>query len=234
MRIYVLRHVESAAMRWRMDNPDAEDVIAELLPDSIVGVSTLGDEQIEALALHFAALPADEQPTHGFSSPHNRTVLTGEGALSKLPKKVVLVKDRRLREIEFGIFEKLTKKGRAARFPEQWAERRRVGKINYRPEGGENWFDVGDRFDEFQVDCIETLPDDAVVFISTHETLVSCSLWKWAGEDVEELGRKGIPSASITTFDYKNGKFTLVSKLILPASPTGKDLFSMETKDKDI
>lgn len=234
MRIYVLRHVESAAMRWRMDNPDAEDVIQELLPDSIVGVSPLGDEQIEALALHFAALPEDEQPTHAFGSPFNRTVLTGEGSLRKLPKKIILVQDNRLREIDFGIFAKLTKKGRAARFPTEWAERRRVGKINYRPEGGENWFDVGDRFDEFQADCIDTLPDDAVVLVSTHETLVSCSLWKWAGEDVEELGRKGIPSASITTFDYKDGKFTLVSKLVLPASPSGKDLFSMETKDKDV
>lgn len=233
MRIYVLRHVESAPMRWRMDNPDAEDVIAELLPDSAAGVSPLGEEQIEALALHFAALPEDEQPTHGFGSPFNRTVLTGEGALSKLPKKVVLVRDDRLREIDFGIFDKLTKKGRAARFPEQWAERRKVGKINYRPEGGENWFDVGDRFDEFTKEQIDALPDDAIVLISTHETLVSCSLWKWAGEEVEELGRKGIPSASITTFDYKDGQFTLVSKLILPASPNGKDLFSMETKEKD-
>ena len=51
------------------------------------------------------------------------TVLTVEGALSKLPKKVVLVRDNRLREIDFGIFEKLTKKGRAARFPAEWAER---------------------------------------------------------------------------------------------------------------
>ncbi len=234
MRIYVLRHVESAAMRWRMDNPDAEDVIEELLPDSIVGVSPLGEEQIEALALHFASLPEDEQPTHGFGSPFKRTDRTGVGALSKLPKKVVLVHDDRLREIDFGIFAKLTKKGRAARFPAEWAERRQVGKINYRPEGGENWFDVGDRFDSFQKDRIDTLPADAVVLVSTHETLVSCSLWKWAGEDVEELGRKGIPSASITTFDYKDGKFTLVSKLVLPASPNGKDLFSMETKDKDI
>ena len=85
----------------------------------------------------------------------------------------------------------------------------------------------------FQKDCIDKLPHDAVVLISTHETLVSCSLWKWAGEEVEELSRKGIPSASITTFDYADGQFTLVSKLILPTSPSGKDLFSMESKEKD-
>lgn len=233
MRIYVLRHVESAAMRWRMDNPDAEDVIAELLPDSIVGVSALGEEQIEALALHFAALPKNEQPTHAFGSPFNRTVLTGEGALSKLDNEIILVHDDRLREIDFGIFAMLTKKGRAAKFPSEWAERRRVGKINYRPQDGENWFDVGDRFVDFQRDKIDALPDDAVVLLSTHETLVSASQWKWGGEDVEELGRQAVPSASITTYDYKDGKFTLVSKHVLPKSPSGKDLFSAESKKDD-
>lgn len=233
MRIYVLRHVESAAMRWRMDNPDAEDVIAELIPDSAVGVSPLGEEQIEALALHFAALPESEQPTHGFSSPFVRTDLTGAGALSKLPGKVVLVHDKRLREVDFGIFDKLTKKGREARFPNEWAERRKVGKVNYRPEGGENWHDIGDRFVDFQKDKLDALPSDARVLLSVHETLVLCTEWKWLGADVDALSRQGVPSASITTYDYLDGKFTLVSKHVLPASPTGKDLFSMETKGKD-
>ena len=234
MRIYVLRHVESAAMKWRMDNPDAEDVIAELLPDSGVGVSDLGEEQIEALALHFAGLPENEQPTHAFSSPHKRTSLTGEGSLTKLPRKVVLVLDKRLREIEFGIFERLTKKGRAAKFPTEWAERRKVGKVNYRPKDGENWYDVADRLAEFQKEQLDVLPDDAVVLISTHETPVSCTEWKWAGADLEVLGRQAVPSGSITTYDYKDGKFTLVSKHVLPASPDGKNLFSAESKEKDV
>lgn len=234
MRIYVLRHVESGAMRWRMDNPDAEDVIAELLPDSVVDVSELGEQQIEALALHFAALPEEEQPTHGFASPYKRTHRTGDGALSKLPRKVVLVLDDRLREIDFGIFACLTKKGRAARFPAEWEERRKVGKVNYRPKDGENWFDVADRLVEFQEVQLDALPDDAVVLIATHETVVSCTEWKWAGADVEVLGRQAVPSASITTYDYKDGKFTLVSKHVLPASPHGKDLFSAESKDKDV
>lgn len=242
MRIYVLRHCESAAMRWRMDNPDAEDVIAELLPDSIVPLSALGEEQGEALALHFAALPENEQPTHAYGSPYKRTSQTGDFALSKLTaklkgkrkRKVKLVLDERLREIDFGIFACLTKRGRAAKFPSQWEERRKVGKINYRPDGGENWYDVADRFVAFQKKRLNRLPKNAVVLISTHETVVSVSQWKWAGDDVEVLGRQGVPSASITTYDYDEGVFTLVSKHILPASPDGKNLFSMESKEKDV
>jgi broad specificity phosphatase PhoE len=126
-------------MRWRMNNPDAEVVPAELLPDSAVPLSQLGDEQGEALALFFASLPESERPTYGFSSPFKRTTQTGAFALSKLPTKIELVLDERLREIDFGIFVDLTKKGRAAKFPTQWQERRTVGKVHYRPEGGENW-----------------------------------------------------------------------------------------------
>lgn len=233
MLIYMIRHVESNAMRWRMDNPDAKEVIEELIPDSSVGVSTLGEVQIEALARYFAALPEDRRPNHGFSSPFRRTVLTGEGALRMLPGKVTLVQDDRLREIDFGIFANLTKKGRADLFPAEWAERKRVGKINYRPEGGENWFDCAERLVSFQRSCIDTLPADAVVLISTHETIVGCSLWQWAGESVAELSGTGVPSASITTFDYKHGRFELLSRCILPPSLDGRDLFSMESKADD-
>lgn len=234
MRIYILRHCESAVMRWRMQNPDAQIVVGEYLPDSAVPISNLGEEQREALSLYFAALPESERPTHGFSSPFTRTVQTGEGALSRLPSPVVLIADERLREIEFGIFAELTKKGRAAKFPAQWEERRKVGKVNYRPEGGENWHDIAERFLSFQKECIDCLPDDAVVLIATHENVVSISQWKWGGGDVNVLAREGVPSASITTYDYTGGKFTLLSKNVLPPSPTGKDLFSMEDKEKDL
>lgn len=234
MRIYVLRHCESAIMRWRMDNPDAEVVPPEHLPDSAVPLSPLGEEQGEALALFFASLAESERPTHGFSSPFGRTTQTGAFALSKLPTKVELVLDERLREIDFGIFVDLTKKGRAAKFPTQWQERRTVGKVHYRPEGGENWHDVAARFLDFQKERINALPPSAVVLISTHETVVSVSQWQWAGEDLEQLGKEGVPSASINTYDFDGKTFTLVSRQKLPPSPSGKDLFSMESKAKDI
>lgn len=234
MRIYVLRHAESAAMRWRMDHPDAEVVPDELLPDSKVPLSPLGEEQGDALSLFFAALPEQEQPTIAFCSPFKRTRQTTKLALSRLKKPVKPKVRKRLREIEFGIFAGLTKKGRAAKFPGEWAERRRVGKVNYRPEGGENWFDLRKRFGAFSKKDVETLPLSEVVFIGTHENFVGVSEWEWTGGDLDALSRESVPSASITTYDYDGKTFTLVSKHVLPPSPTGKNLYSTETKDKDV
>ena len=234
MRIYVLRHGESAAMQWRMANPDAEVVDATQLPDSSVPLSTFGEEQVEALALYFAALPVSEQPTVGFCSPFARTTQTGQGAGSRLTPPLVLQPDNRLREIDFGIFAELTKKGREAKFPAEWAERRRQGKTNYRTEGGENWHDMADRWIDFQKAQIDTLPQEAVVLVSTHETMVSISQWKWGGRDMLALSKTGVPSASITIYDYDGKTFTVVAEHLLPPSPTGKNLHSMESKEKDV
>lgn len=230
MLVYVLRHAESAAMRWRMDNPDAHDVIADLLPDSRVGLSTLGFEQVDALALFFASLPLAMRPTHAFGSPFTRTHITGIGALAMIDPPVSLVLDERLREIEFGIFARLTKKGRAARFPHLWEERKRVGKVHHRPPEGENWHDVAARLDSFKCERLDVLPEDAVVFVSTHEAVVSISQWKWGEEDIDVICREGVPSASISTYQYQAGRFKLLSKNILPPSPNGTNLYSMEAK----
>ena len=230
MRIYNLRHCESGVMKWRMENPDALEIAPSLLPDFDVPLSELGDEQSEALALYFASLPPHLQPTIALSSPYRRAVQTGTKAVSGLVVPVSLQLDARLGEIEFGIFAGLTKKGRAAKFPSEWAERHRVGKINFRPVGGENWHDVRDRLDPFTQERIKSLPLDAVVLISGHEVVVNVFRWLWEGGDPVELSNLGAPSASITSYDYDGTNFTLVEKYKLPPSPTGKDLFSMESK----
>jgi broad specificity phosphatase PhoE len=90
------------------------------------------------------------------------------------------------------------------------------------------------RFLDFQKERIDALPPSAVVLISTHETVVSVGQWQWAGEDLEQLGKEGVPSASINTYDFDGKTFKLVSRQQLPPSPSGKDLFSMESKAKDI
>lgn len=233
MRIYVLRHGESAIMRWRMDHPDAEVVDAQYLPDSEAPLSGLGDEQVEALSLYFAALPEAERPTLAFSSPFVRARQTGAGAIRRLSPEVELVVDERLREIDFGVFEGLTKKGRAAKFPEQWGQRRKVGKVHYRPPGGENWHDVAARLGAFRKERIDVLPASAVVLLSTHEIVVGVSQWQWAQEDIEKLGTESVPTASITCYDFDGVNFTLVSKHVLPPSPTGRNLFSTESKADD-
>lgn len=217
-------------MDWRMRNPDAEVVDPLFLPDTEVDLSALGYEQADALALYFAGFPVELQPTAAFFSPFKRAVRTGERSLSKLANKVTGIVDDRLGEIKFGIFDGLTKKGRAAKFPTEWAERRRVGKVYYRPQGGENWDDVGKRVDAFTADRLVALPPTSVVLISAHEVVMNVFRWRWEGGDVVELGNLGAPSASITSYDYDGKTFTLLDKYKLPPSPTGKNLFSMESK----
>ena len=53
-----------------------------------------------------------------------------------------VVADERLREKEFGIFDRLTAHGIASKYPELHEQRQHVGKIYFRPPGGESWCDV--------------------------------------------------------------------------------------------
>ena len=55
---------------------------------------------------------------------------------------VTIAVDERLREREFGMLDRLTKRGIVNRFPEQAAARAYLGKFYHRPPGGESWCDV--------------------------------------------------------------------------------------------
>jgi broad specificity phosphatase PhoE len=52
------------------------------------------------------------------------------------------VVDERLREREFGVFDRLTKLGIEQQYADEAERRRRVGKFYHRPPGGESWCDV--------------------------------------------------------------------------------------------
>src|SRR3954464_13497654 len=79
------------------------------LRDVDVPLSKLGLEQAEAVGRWFAALPSDERPEIVLSSPYARARQTAElvckaGALSGGPARTIV--DERLREREFGIFDR--------------------------------------------------------------------------------------------------------------------------------
>ncbi|HEY9786040.1 MAG TPA: histidine phosphatase family protein [Candidatus Obscuribacterales bacterium] len=230
MIVYLVRHGESAVMEWRMSHPNALVVPARFLPDSRVPLSQFGRRQGEALGAYFSELPADLRPTHAFASPYVRTVQTGTLGISGL--SIPLKVDRRLREIEFGIFKGLTKKGRASRYPEEWAERRRVGKINYRPAWGENWHDVARRIEPFKAKLLR-LPADARVAVFSHEVVINVMRWAWEGADLTELLTVPVPSASVTSYEVVAGTFVLREKYRLPVGPDGQQLYSAEGKQDD-
>ena len=119
--------------------------IAIATRDVDVPLSDLGHRQAEATGHWFAALPEDQRPEIIMSSPYLRARQTAEaickaGALSGGASRTII--DERLREREFGVFDRLTTLGIREKYPEEAAHRAMLGKFYHRAPGGESWADV--------------------------------------------------------------------------------------------
>jgi broad specificity phosphatase PhoE len=144
--LWLVRHGQSQGnvARDAADEAGSHEIDIEMR-DVDVPLSDLGREQAEAAGRYFAALPHGERPELILSSSYVRARQTAElickaGALAGGPGRTIV--DERLREREFGIFDRLTTLGIRERFPEEAAHRRRLGKFYHRPPGGESWADV--------------------------------------------------------------------------------------------
>jgi probable phosphoglycerate mutase len=132
-RLWLVRHGQSQGnvARDAADQAGAHEIDIDLR-DVDVPLSDLGHEQAQASGRWFAALPPDERPEFILSSPYVRARQTAEiicdqGALSGAAARTIV--DERLREREFGIFDRLTTVGIRERFPDEAAHRRRLGKF---------------------------------------------------------------------------------------------------------
>jgi broad specificity phosphatase PhoE len=145
-RLWLVRHGQSQGniARDAADDAGLHEIDIDVR-DVDVPLSALGEKQAEAAGRWFANLPADQRPEILLSSPYVRARQTAEimckaGALVGGPARAIV--DERLREREFGIFDRLTMIGIRERFPEEAEHRRRLGKFYHRPPGGESWADV--------------------------------------------------------------------------------------------
>jgi broad specificity phosphatase PhoE len=136
----LIRHAESAgnvandaAIRAGLPELDLA------LRDMDVPLSPLGEQQAAELGKWFAARPV---PAVVLCSPYKRALDTARLAMTSAHVVTDVVLDERLREREFGILDRLTKRGIEQRFPEQAAARAFLGKFFHRPPGGESWADV--------------------------------------------------------------------------------------------
>jgi broad specificity phosphatase PhoE len=139
-------------------------------------LSDLGLQQAEAAGRYFAALPEDERPEVILSSPYVRARQTAElickgGALAGGPAKSII--DERLREREFGVFDRLTTVGIREKFPEEADHRKRLGKFYHRPPGGESWADVILRL-RSMLNTINLHYCDRRVVVVCHQVVVLC------------------------------------------------------------
>jgi broad specificity phosphatase PhoE len=101
--------------------------------------------------------------------------------------------DERLREREFGIFDRLTAAGIRHRFPEESAHRRRLGKFYHRPPGGESWVDVILRL-RSMLNTINLHYCDKRVLIVCHQVVVFC--FRYILEELDEAAILGIDKES--------------------------------------
>jgi probable phosphoglycerate mutase len=189
-RLWLVRHGQSQGnvAHDAADEAGAHEIAIDVR-DIDVPLSALGERQAEAAGRWFAALPGDERPEVILSSPYVRARRTAEimckaGALAGGPGRAVV--DERLREREFGIFDRLTTAGIRHRFPEEAAHRRRLGKFYHRPPGGESWADVILRL-RSMLNTINLHYCDRRVLVVCHQVVVLCFRYV-----LEELGEQDI------------------------------------------
>ena len=186
-RLYLIRHGQSQGnvARDAADEAGAHEIDIDVR-DVDVPLSELGIRQAEAAGRWFAVLSPDERPEFILSSPYVRARQTAEiickaGALAGGPARAIV--DERLREREFGIFDRLTRLGIRERFPEESAHRRRLGKFYHRPPGGESWADVILRL-RSMLNTINLHYCDKRVLIVCHQVVVLC--FRYVLEELDE------------------------------------------------
>ena len=186
-RLYLVRHGQSQGNVAR-DAADQAGLheIGIAVRDVDVPLSDLGIRQAEAAGRWFAALPDSERPEVILASPYLRArqtavIICKAGALSGGAAKTIV--DERLREREFGIFDRLTTVGIRERFPEEAAHRRTLGKFYHRPPGGESWADVILRL-RSMLNTINLHYCGKRVLIVCHQVVVLC--FRYILEELDE------------------------------------------------
>jgi broad specificity phosphatase PhoE len=206
-RLWIVRHGESAGNVAR-DLAHATGLgridIAER--DVDVPLSQLGEAQSCALGQWFSSQPEDERPEVVLTSPYLRARRTADiirecGGFSHEARRPT--PDERLREKEFGILDRLTRRGIAEFQPEQAEFRRLLGKFYHRPPGGESWCDVILRL-RSALDTLSLHHPGQRVMIVSHQVVVLCLRYLvecLTEDEVLAIDREGeVANCSITEY----------------------------------
>ncbi len=191
-RLWLVRHGQSQGNVAREAADQAGLPMIDIdVRDVDVPLSELGHRQAEATGRWFAALGPEERPEVILSSPYIRARQTAEAicAAGGLAGPAKLVVDERLREREFGVFDRLTTVGIRQKYPEEAAHRSRLGKFYHRPPGGESWADVILRLRSV-LNSINLHYCDRRVLIVCHQVVVLCM--RYILEELDEAAILGI------------------------------------------
>ncbi|MEO7056510.1 MAG: histidine phosphatase family protein [Caldimonas sp.] len=238
--LWIVRHGQSSGNVAR-DAAEADGIhtidIAER--DADVPLSPLGEQQSDALGRWFAGQPETSRPQVVLHSPYVRAEQTARRVLAAAGMAhVPCLQDERLREKEFGIFDRLTVAGIRSRFPELAEQRRHVGKFYFRPPGGESWCDVILRLRSFLEMMTREYRRERVLVVG-HQVIVNCM--RYLLERLDESAilaidrANDVPNCAVTSYEFDaaaghHGKLVrvlenFVSPLLVAGAPvtTAKD-----------
>jgi probable phosphoglycerate mutase len=203
--LLLVRHGESAGNVAR-DAAEASGAawidIAER--DMDVPLSERGERQAAALGQWLGRL-GRERPSAALASPYVRAQQTASLVLETAGLDLGVVLDERLREREFGVLDRLTRRGIEERHPAEAEARARLGKFYHRPAGGESWCDVALRVRSF-LDSVTREHGGERVLVVAHEVVIL--MFRYVFEHLSEreildIGhREQLANCSVTCFVF--------------------------------
>jgi broad specificity phosphatase PhoE len=207
--LWIVRHGESAGNVARDAAEAARLALIDIKTRDVdVPLSPLGEQQATALGHWFRRLPPEQQPTVILASPYVRARETARLAVETAGidrDEITFMVDERLREKEFGIFDRLTRFGIQEKFPELAEARTALGKFYFRPPGGESWCDVILRLRSV-IDAVTRDYRRERVLIVSHQVVVNCFrylLERMTEEEILAIDRaKEIANCSVTSYEF--------------------------------
>jgi len=204
--LWLVRHGESTSNLARR-RAESENLLTIDFPEREMDVPLTenGIGQSVRLGDWFAEL--DEKPTIIYSSPYLRTKesarLIAETAQFE---NVKIFYDERLREREFGIFDRLTWRGSREKFPEEMEKRAALGKFYYRPPNGESWCDLAFRIRSAWRDIREDFAGENIMIV-THEAVIRIFryvLENLSEEEILAIDKIGdVQNCAVTSYNFE-------------------------------
>jgi broad specificity phosphatase PhoE len=210
VELILIRHGESegnvAATDARLAGAEVIEVPAR---DADVNLSGTGQEQAKALGTALARIAEDLRPDAVVSSPYARARQTAEIAIETAGWPVQVRTDERLRDRELGILDRLTRRGVENRFPEEAERREWLGKMYYRPPGGESWADVALRLRSV-LDELNNLGTGHRVMLVCHDAVILLFRYVLEGMTEREIldlaASTSVLNASLTRYVRPSGE----------------------------
>jgi len=145
--LVIVRHAQSERNVWKeIATAKGDFIYSGQLRDMDVGLTPEGQRQALTTG---TSLGEQFRFDRIFVSPFARTRQTAQIMIGQFSYPADLIEDDRLREIDFGVLDGLTKYGIEHFQPHEKERRARLGKYHHRPPGGENYPDVALRLHSF-------------------------------------------------------------------------------------